>query len=888
MNHEFKKKMGKLKFKKRKGTKQGSKKQSNKRFRREDVGFLQKGKKRGPYKQYSDNERDIAIQIVRQGGSLRDKSVPKSTLHDNKVSKPKENDKRMTLTPKQNEEMVLELSKAQKKGICIDKWLVFGFARKILGVENYKFSNNWFRSFCIRNNYVWRKGSQFAHARYVAKKDRFVVDSFKGLLGGYFDKYDLKAFQILNIDEKPFLIGDTRTTTLATRGQNTPQILSSNNSRKHATLVSTISADGAYFPPFFILQGKRKTGKVIPQVDKYLKEKDSNGRLRGGFALNPESAFMTQKTWIEFFNFILPFLPEERPLLIILDGHTSRFSYSFAELADRENIFVLVLPSHTSTELQPLDLTVHAIFANAYRNPHNRVGKLVSNYFEFIQVICPIIENQLTEKAIKAGFEKAGIFPFDENSLNISSENKDKVEELVKLYVSPEKQNAKSELQEQTFQKRESTNKFAMSILPLKLRISNERYKYNQSVSNLLDKYFPEEKSTVEISRVQAAKLLDEYLVIHQQYQTNTDKLKESKKAQRQDIAKHKKNVLEISTATTIHKHCLSWKNNSCFFDVIIFFLHKHMRDYFTNLDLENVQYDEQDDVDDILKQSSFRDDLLQLFELMDKNLENQRSNGTRNDEADSKKKSLAGMLGKKWGGFGSVGRTLEDLISLFPSIPFSCRTFRTIRCCDEEEETSLLFFEVEKIPREECSFFIVNTVCRVCMVESFHEYHFSELSEFFIINFKSSFDSNSPFPKHIEIPLEGGATAKYSNIYSIDFYPDHFTSSFPSKDGKHIKYDSNKKGSQVEQLDSDWDPRELSYYCIFQKVEEDDLDQSLKITFTQRKETSITDDEPTDKDDGSFNLEKVMKKSIYQKKPSTKKKTTSDRLKQLVNDFNN
>ncbi|CAG5051783.1 unnamed protein product [Parnassius apollo] len=84
---------------------------------------------------------------------------------------------------------------------------------------------------------------------------------------------------------------------------------------------------------------------------------------------------------------VIPGVGEERPVLIIYDGHSTHVDVKVVELAIKNNITILKLPPHTSHLLQPLDLAVFKGFksqwdANLVEWQSENVGsKLQKNAF---------------------------------------------------------------------------------------------------------------------------------------------------------------------------------------------------------------------------------------------------------------------------------------------------------------------------------------------------------------------------------------------------------------------------------------------------------------------------------------------------------------------------
>ena len=65
---------------------------------------------------------------------------------------------------------------------------------------------------------------------------------------------------------------------------------------------------------------------------------------------------MNEVNFVDWFkNLFIPSLPEERPVILILDGHESHVEYEVRQLAIDNGIEIAKLPPHTTHLLQPLD-----------------------------------------------------------------------------------------------------------------------------------------------------------------------------------------------------------------------------------------------------------------------------------------------------------------------------------------------------------------------------------------------------------------------------------------------------------------------------------------------------------------------------------------------------
>ena len=63
-----------------------------------------------------------------------------------------------------------------------------------------------------------------------------------------------------------------------------------------------------------------------------------------------------------FEKVLIPALGDERPVLVIYDGHSTHVSLDLVETALAKDMTILKLPAHTSDQLLPLDVSVFKSF----------------------------------------------------------------------------------------------------------------------------------------------------------------------------------------------------------------------------------------------------------------------------------------------------------------------------------------------------------------------------------------------------------------------------------------------------------------------------------------------------------------------------------------------
>lgn len=135
------------------------------------------------------------------------------------------------------------------------------------------------------------------------------------------------------------------------------------DSKEKVTVVACIRADGHALPPMCIVRGKTQVS--VESFDVHL---------------GPANCVWTwqEKGWIEnslgvewFKNVFLPNCGPERPLLLLLDSHSSHEVLEVLELAKEQNIHIMALPPHTTQRLQPLDTNIFMPFKAKYNEACN-------------------------------------------------------------------------------------------------------------------------------------------------------------------------------------------------------------------------------------------------------------------------------------------------------------------------------------------------------------------------------------------------------------------------------------------------------------------------------------------------------------------------------------
>lgn len=142
-------------------------------------------------------------------------------------------------------------------------------------------------------------------------------------------------------------------------------------------VIQGINAGGWTIPPFLIFAGKYHLSAWY-QEDKIPRDWviaiSDNGWTTNGLGVD----------WLKHFNAYTKPCMVGACQLLILDRHESHHSLEFQEICQKNSIFTLCIPAHSSHLLQPLDISCFPLLKRVYsrevegliRNHINHITKL--------------------------------------------------------------------------------------------------------------------------------------------------------------------------------------------------------------------------------------------------------------------------------------------------------------------------------------------------------------------------------------------------------------------------------------------------------------------------------------------------------------------------------
>ena len=373
------------------------------------------------YKQWTEDRMSKAVKAVTVDGlSIRQASeeyaVPRSTLHDRIAGRVKTGSKsgpKKYLSTLEEEELVSFLKNCSSIGYGKTRKETIAVVQATVDKKgiNCQVSESWLKSFRQRHPELTLKAGE------NISKDRDIGASVENL-ENYFDilectlsENDLlhKPCQIFNADETGIPLDAKPLKVYGTVSQKNFYSVSTGN-KKHITVLACVSAGGISLPPMIIYN---RSGLGVGMDD---------GSIPGTlFAFSPNGWIDTElfDTW--FIHHFLAYAPPVRPLLLLLDGHSSHYGPNFVTKAAEEGIIVFCFPPNTTHRTQPLDKGPFTSLKQYWKEEchyflSKNPGKVVTQY-SFGEIFGKAWSKAMTPNNIMAGFKITGIYPLDRYKL---------------------------------------------------------------------------------------------------------------------------------------------------------------------------------------------------------------------------------------------------------------------------------------------------------------------------------------------------------------------------------------------------------------------------------------------------------------------------------------
>ena len=236
------------------------------------------------------------------------------------------------------------------------------------------------------------------------------------------EKYKITAENIYNFDEKGFLMGFGRSLKriMSRAALESGRITKSkqDGSREFISVLACINAIGKWIPPLLVYKGE--SGDLISTwVDEVTADSQAHFTISSnGWSNNAIGLVWLQKV---FERYTKPARTTQKRLLIV-DGHSSHVNMAFIDWADQHGIILLILPPHTTHQLQPLDVGMFQPLSTNYsieldKLMNDSAGHVSMSKSFFWPMFKRAWDKSFTEENIQSAFRKSGIWPTDGSNI---------------------------------------------------------------------------------------------------------------------------------------------------------------------------------------------------------------------------------------------------------------------------------------------------------------------------------------------------------------------------------------------------------------------------------------------------------------------------------------
>jgi hypothetical protein len=343
-------------------------------------------------------------------------NVPKSTLQDRisgRVVFGAKSGPQSYLNEKEEEELIDFIEGCASIGYSRSKKQILDLVQMAMNEKGKKVtvSQGWWTSFCHRHpNITVRSAEPVSYVRIISTRPE-IIERYFDLLEDTFNEYNFheNPCVIFNMDETGMSLNPKTPQVVSVKGSKHP-VATVSNDRSQLTVESRVNAAGYAMPPMVIFDRK----KITPEM--------THGEVPGTIYGISSNGWIDRELFNEWFcHHFLAFAPPVRPLLLLLDGHSTHFNPVTIEKAATENIVIFCLPPHSSHRTQPLDKGCFGPLKSYWRQESHRYlvenpGKVVTRY-EFSRLFSSAWYHAMTMKNIMSGFHTTGIYPLNRCSL---------------------------------------------------------------------------------------------------------------------------------------------------------------------------------------------------------------------------------------------------------------------------------------------------------------------------------------------------------------------------------------------------------------------------------------------------------------------------------------
>ena len=376
---------------------------------------LMKDPRPSQYKYWNEERLSKAYEAIKNDGlSIRraaeEYNVPKSTLHDRitgRVMFGATSGPSKYLSSEEEDELVVFLKGCSSMGFPRSRKEIIAIVQNVVNDKgrDAKVTNGWWESFKKRHpDLSLRNPEPLAHQRAVSCSHKAISKYFDLLERSVKDNnLSNKPSQIFNCDESGFPLDPSSPKVVVPKGAKHPYAVKSGN-KAQVTVLACCSASGYVIPPLVIFDRK------------YLKPEMTIGEIPGSMYGLSDNGWIDGELFDQWFrHHFLAHAPPTRPLLLLLDGHSSHYTPSVISKGLEEGVIIFCLPPHSSHATQPLDRGVFASLKSCWKEECHKYrsanpSKVITR-FSFCQIFNHAWTRGMTMHNVITGFRVTGVYP---------------------------------------------------------------------------------------------------------------------------------------------------------------------------------------------------------------------------------------------------------------------------------------------------------------------------------------------------------------------------------------------------------------------------------------------------------------------------------------------
>ena len=273
--------------------------------------------------------------------------------------------------------------------------------------KHEKLHQSWAYKFMKRNKISLKKSILFQQSQKDATADPFVVNYFYDALHKIIQEKSFASDQIWIVYESGLPYDPKKCQVTGPEGKTSYEVNPKQDERNH-TILACCNAAGHALPPMIIFRAE----SLLPT---WKGSKD----LRGTSYATSRNGKMDNDI-LHAVIFKLMRAAKQKPILVMVDGHLSQITGKIIDIAIKNDVMLLKIPSHSPGVLQPLDLSCFKLLAANWHQVLARWGNISKGEIPlkkkmFVDELCRIWLMCFTKSDIQNGFTETGLFPVNKD-----------------------------------------------------------------------------------------------------------------------------------------------------------------------------------------------------------------------------------------------------------------------------------------------------------------------------------------------------------------------------------------------------------------------------------------------------------------------------------------